>query len=177
MCLSPLALRAPPGCPVICILATDRFEIVTGLWRKSRHDTLALRWIALISGQQHPMGAANRLQPPRATTCVVPTTGWLGRRQEARKHGVDGADFQRHLQCAPQPGALRDCLIRSCGCKTTEHQARHGDIDHGFTTGGQHFIVLAQAPALRQPGEGPLHHPAPGEDNKAFLIVRAQHRL
>src|SRR5688572_17875506 len=39
------------------------------------------------------------------------------------------------------------------------------------------FIVLAETPALSQPGKGALDHPAPRQHHKAFHIIRPQHWL
>ena len=64
------------------------------------------RCLALVSGQHDPQGAANRIQHLRATARVVATVRCLGRRgQEALKHGVDGTEFQCHLQRPLQPEA------------------------------------------------------------------------
>src|SRR5438270_11341457 len=39
---------------------------------------------------------------------------------------------------------LRACLKRSSSSQPTQHQASHSKVNHGFTTGGQPFIILAQ---------------------------------
>jgi hypothetical protein len=41
-----------------------------------------------------------------------------------------------------------------------KHQAAHGDVDKGFTGGGQPLVVLAEATVLIQPGQCTLDHPS-----------------
>src|SRR6266571_3451130 len=72
---------------------------------------------------------------------------------------------------------LRACLKRSGSSQPTNHQASHGDVNHRFATFRKDFIVLAKPSTLGEPGKGALNHPTPWQDDKAFLILRAQHRL
>ena len=56
-----------------------------------------------------------------------------------------------------QPGqypSLRGCL-KSLGCREpTQHQTRHGEVNHCLTALGQSFIVLAQTARLVEPRQG-----------------------
>ena len=73
------------------------------------------------------------------------------------------------LKCTIEGGGLRPRWPRSLeavreGSGTGEppqHQAAHHRIDHGLATLAQPLVVLAQAPALREPTNGSFRHPAP----------------
>lgn len=67
---------------------------------------------------------------------------------------------------------FRACLKRSGSGQSTEHQASHGNVDHRFAALGQPFIVQTEPSTLREPGQSAFHHPAPGQDDKAFLLIR-----
>ena len=43
------------------------------------------------------------------------------------------------------------------------HEGYHGPQDHGFGAAGQVLVVAGGAPALADPGEGPLDDPAARE--------------
>ncbi len=60
---------------------------------------------------------------------------------------------------------LRDKLDQSL-----PEQARTGQIDPGFASSWEQFIILAQASLTIQPGKGAFDHPAPGEQLKASRI-------
>jgi len=49
-----------------------------------------------------------------------------------------------------------------------EHQAEHGQVDHGLTTAGQVLVILAHAPIAADPGQRALHDPAAWQMTKAF---------
>ena len=53
----------------------------------------------------------------------------------------------------------------------------HGEIDHCFTPGGQHFVVFTQAAALGEPHKPVFDHSASRKHQEAFARVRAQHGL
>ena len=72
---------------------------------------------------------------------------------------------------------LRACLKRLGSSKPTNHQASHGDVNHRFATFRKDFIVLAKASTLGDPGKGAFYYPAPGQDDKAFLVITAKHGL
>src|SRR5947209_8352331 len=94
--------------------------------------------------------------------------------------GLDKRDASRanfFLTCSCSGIHLRSCLKRSSSSQPTQHQASHSNVNHRFTTGGEPFIILAQTPSLGQPGESSLHHPASGQDHKAFLALGAQDGL
>ena len=59
---------------------------------------------------------------------------------------------------------MRNCLTRSGGGQTPDHQATHDRIDHGFPAGTHPFILFAEAPAVPPPGNRPLSHPSPRQD-------------
>ena len=63
-----------------------------------------------------------------------------------------------------QNQSLRACVRRHlCRLQTSKHQANHGDMNHRLTGRRQPLVVLAQPPAVAQPGERPLHDPPPGQ--------------
>ena len=45
-----------------------------------------------------------------------------------------------------------------------------GDVQHGFAHVGPFLIVFAEATIATEPGEAPLHHPAPREEQEAALL-------
>src|SRR5260221_11179242 len=49
-----------------------------------------------------------------------------------------------------------------------EHEAEHGQVDHGLTTARQVLIVLAHAAIAADPGQSALHDPAAWQMTKAF---------
>ncbi len=85
------------------------------------------------------------------------------------------ADFPSWLNIYDLNDFLRACLKRSACCQSPDHQASHGKVDEGFATLRKRFIILAEPATLGNPSEGPFDHPAPGQDNKAFLVIAAQH--
>jgi hypothetical protein len=62
---------------------------------------------------------------------------------------------------------LRGCLKSSGRCEPTQHQARHGEVNHCLTALGQPFIVLAQAARLVEPRQCPCNNPPPRQQDKA----------
>jgi hypothetical protein len=51
------------------------------------------------------------------------------------------------------------------------HQDDHGPQDHGFVAGGQGLVVPDGTAVLADPGEGPLHNPAAGQDLEDVTIA------
>src|SRR5918998_624494 len=47
--------------------------------------------------------------------------------------------------------------------QATQHQTTHRSIDDGFARLAESFVLLTQPPALAEPTEGALPHPAPGQ--------------
>ena len=43
--------------------------------------------------------------------------------------------------------------------KTSEHKAKHGQVDHGFASVGLPFVVATESPITSQPTEGTLYDP------------------
>ncbi len=72
------------------------------------------------------------------------------------------------------PAFLRACLKRLTSCQAPDHQASHGEVDQGFATLRQRFIIFAQTPKLSNPGKSTLDDPASGQDYKTFLVIAAQ---
>jgi len=85
---------------------------------------------------------------------------------EAGRRG--GKLWCRRLATAAR--SVRACLKRS-GRQPAQHQAGHGDVDQRLARGRQLLIILAQPPALRQPRERALNHPAAGQHDKALHVV------
>ena len=57
-----------------------------------------------------------------------------------------------------------------------EHQITHTDPNPGLTARRRGFKVPArQSAVLTEPPEGAFHDPAPGQDNKAFLVGWLDH--
>ena len=56
----------------------------------------------------------------------------------------------------------------SCVGKPSEHKSDHGQIDPGFFTGGQDFIVLGQAAPGGEPGKCAFNDPATLPPNAVF---------
>src|SRR5260221_13941536 len=48
-----------------------------------------------------------------------------------------------------------------------EHQAEHGQVDHGLTAARQVLVILAHAAIAADPGQRALDHPAAGQMTKA----------
>ena len=74
-------------------------------------------------------------------------------------------------------GFLRACLKRLGSSQSANHQRGHSDVNHGFTPLRKDFIVRASPSTLGEPGKGAFHHPAPWQNDKAFLLIAAKHRL
>jgi hypothetical protein len=53
-----------------------------------------------------------------------------------------------------------DKLLLVLFCQASEHQAEHGEIDHGFTAARQILVILAHAAIAADPGQCALHDPA-----------------
>jgi hypothetical protein len=51
--------------------------------------------------------------------------------------------------------------------QTSQHDADHGQVDPGFFTAGEHFVVLGESTPGGKPGERALHDPSPFEHMKA----------
>src|SRR3954463_4604724 len=68
---------------------------------------------------------------------------------------------------------------RLLGFQTPEHQTDHGDVDHGLTGLRLPLVVLAQPPVPAQPGERPLHDPAPLDhlERLALFLLRLRDNL
>lgn len=45
--------------------------------------------------------------------------------------------------------------------KSSQHEARHGQVNHGLARLGLPFVVAAESAVASQPTEGTFHHPAP----------------
>src|SRR3954453_7821600 len=52
-------------------------------------------------------------------------------------------------------------------CQAPEHHARHGSVEQHLAGLDEALEVAAHAPVSPDPGECPLHHPAPLEHAKA----------
>lgn len=72
---------------------------------------------------------------------------------------------------------LRACLKRSGSSESPHHQTSHRNVNHSLAALTEPFIVQAQASTLREPGKSAFHHPAPWEQDKAFLPLAAQDGL
>src|SRR5215469_1387281 len=53
------------------------------------------------------------------------------------------------------------------------HDGDHGPVDGGFVVGGEAFVVACAAAVAGDPGQGPLDHPAAGQDLEGVLVVGA----
>jgi len=53
-----------------------------------------------------------------------------------------------------------DELLLVLFCQASEHEAEHGEIDHGFTAAREVLIILAHAPRAADPGQRALNSPA-----------------
>src|SRR5215218_7899936 len=62
---------------------------------------------------------------------------------------------------------------KSLAGQADEHQMDHRHVDHRLGRGGEVLVVLAQPAVVRQPGEGALHDPAPGQHLEALDVVVA----
>ena len=71
----------------------------------------------------------------------------------------------------------KSLFVKSGGSQSTHHQTGHSDVNHRFATLRKHFIVLAKSSTLGEPGKGAFHHPTSWQDDKAFLIIAAEHWL
>src|SRR5215213_11911539 len=49
--------------------------------------------------------------------------------------------------------------------QTPRHQPYHRRVDERLRARAQPFVILAHPPVLREPGEGPLHHPPPRQSH------------
>lgn len=54
------------------------------------------------------------------------------------------------------------------GCQPSDHDANHGQVDHGLTVLCSVFIVFAQPATMSEPGKCALNHPSAGKEVKAF---------
>jgi hypothetical protein len=52
-----------------------------------------------------------------------------------------------------------DELLLVLFCQASEHQAEHGEIDHGFTAARQVLVILAHAAIAADPGQCTLNNP------------------
>ena len=52
--------------------------------------------------------------------------------------------------------------------QTSHHNANHGQVDPGFFTAGEQFVVLGQAAPGGEPSKRSLHHPSTRKDMEAF---------
>ena len=59
--------------------------------------------------------------------------------------------------------------------ESVEHEVNHGQFDERFRRPDAACAVLAQPPALAQPGERPLYHPAQGQFHPALLAFCPLH--
>ena len=62
---------------------------------------------------------------------------------------------------------------KSVASEAGKHQVEHGDVDARLGGGGEEGVVLAAAPLVAEPAEGPLDHPAPGQELEAAHVVGA----
>jgi uncharacterized protein (TIGR02687 family) len=68
--------------------------------------------------------------------------------------------YQQHIR-----RRLRVCLIRCYSSQTANHHMDHAHLDNSLTRVRQPFVIFAQAPVAIEPPEGPLAHPALGNDH------------
>ena len=52
--------------------------------------------------------------------------------------------------------------------ETVQHEADHGQLDHGLRDLGQLFVFPGQPPPAAKPAERPLRHPAAREEDEAL---------
>ena len=52
--------------------------------------------------------------------------------------------------------------------QTSQHDADHGEVDPGFFTAGEQFVVLGQSAPSGEPSERSLHDPATRKDMEPF---------
>jgi hypothetical protein len=55
--------------------------------------------------------------------------------------------------------------------QATQHQANHRHLDHRLPGLVPVLVVLAQTAAIRQPGEGPFHHPTLRQEFESLDII------
>jgi hypothetical protein len=51
------------------------------------------------------------------------------------------------------------------------HDIDHGQVDHGLVVGGEPLVVPGGAPVAGDPGQGPLDHPASGQDVQVIGVL------
>jgi hypothetical protein len=79
---------------------------------------------------------------------------WLASR--ARRIQITG----RFLTCCDN--SVRACLkMHLVIAETCEHEANHGQVDHGFARGSFPFVVATESAGTAQPTESTLHDPTP----------------
>src|SRR5229473_1188329 len=61
--------------------------------------------------------------------------------------------------------------------QASEHQTKHGEIDHRLTTAGLVFIVLAHAPVAADPGQRALYDPAAWQMTKAMWALEGSYHF
>ena len=69
------------------------------------------------------------------------------------------------------------CLASWGGREAPEDDADHGPVDHGFGVGGEAFVVVVQAPAAADPGQGAFDDPAAEQNLESLLPLRFAHNL
>src|SRR3970040_193509 len=86
------------------------------------------------------------------------------------------------MNCGTACGTPSCCYLRRClliaisvvgaATESLEHEADHGDVDHGFAVFHQFLIVLAESPGMSQPGERAFHDPALAKELKTSLLFQ-----
>src|SRR5215471_4490683 len=57
--------------------------------------------------------------------------------------------------------------------QANEHQAQHGEINHGFTAARQILVILAHAAIAANPSQCTLHHPPARQMTKATWALES----
>lgn len=69
----------------------------------------------------------------------------------------------------------KPCFLASC--QASEEDPDADEIDESLSAASEPLAVLALAPLSPQPGKGPLHDPALGDDAEAWLVAEISGNL
>src|SRR5215204_720103 len=106
--------------------------------------------------------------------CARPTKGSHARSGGSSAQGFKGANRTAAPKWRKQrgPGRLSRRTSENSPSETVwkfsgtrqppHHQADHCRVDERFCASTKPLVILAHPPVLREPGEGPFHHPPAG---------------